>query len=191
MSDQQQPTQNQAPSSSTSRQIVGSEGLGASVAAVAQQISSLEKATGGEISALRTESNLQLSAIKSDIARIEKALNERETAHSSQHSSEQKAVELALKTSDGRHDANNEWREESKQRMETYPTKNEVDAGFKRLEGMITRNVEDLRSFDSATNSRLKPLEQAKASTSAIMAAAIALIGLTATVIGIIAYFLR
>lgn len=122
------------------KDIVGNEGLATNVAAVASQISSLEK------------------LIMNEIKRIELDSQAWRKQHDNVHDLEQKALGEAYKVNEIWRANQNEWRAESQQRQTTYETKVSADQIIKRLESLIERNAVDLTAMSRSIDSRINIL---------------------------------
>jgi hypothetical protein len=148
-------------------EVVGREGLGTTIAAVAAQISAVEKQAmlqtdalrremQGAIESLRRETVIEIqrftmmiegvrSQAANDVARIQEVKDLHWKEHEDTHAQEHKALELAMANMDKRLDGMNEFRAQMGDQNKTFATKDETNRAITNLEGRLFRLEEDTR----------------------------------------------
>ena len=121
---------------------------------------------------------------------IERTAQAHSESHHREHEMTQTAVTKAEESMTARLEGMNEWREESKARMETYPTKNEIGEVVKRLEETISRLAADRIKDNERDNERLTKVETFVISSQAQMGTLRALVVLVPIIFGIVAFVL-
>lgn len=137
------------------------------------------------------DSSALAAKFDASITSLREMIQERQVAHEAEHKLNDKALLVAQERMADWQAGSNEWRAESRDKTDTFPTKAELTQIVSRLDGMVERNFSEIKQMivgKDGLSDRIRSIEDFKLSVNSQIGGLRNLLALAVVLITIISF---